>query len=81
MLMIDDYHSLTEAEVKAFHAGERALLDSLHMNVNVFMPFLASVDSDQVEADEALAREAAMFLWDTVIPCLMKDVKRCVLTV
>lgn len=36
----------------------------------------ACVDEDQLLADEALAREAAKFLWDVALPFVTAEVKR-----
>ena len=72
----DDAIQLTNEEIEAFQSGEQAALEALRLNVNVFMPYPACVDSAQAAADEAAVREAAVYLWETVLPGVMRDVKR-----
>jgi protein TIF31 len=56
-------------------------LKSLRFNVNVFLPDIKSlkgIDDDAVEQitnDEEMARKAAAFLWDEVIPRLTAEIR------
>jgi hypothetical protein len=73
---IDDAIQLTAGEIEAFQSDEQAELDALRLNANVFMPYPACADAAQATADEAVVREAAVYLWETVLPSVMRDVKR-----
>jgi hypothetical protein len=72
----DDAIQLTAEEIEAFQSDEHAELDALRLNANVFMPYPACVDAAQAATDEAVVREAAVYLWETVLPSVMRDVKR-----
>lgn len=56
-------------------------LESLRLNVNVFLPnfrSLVGVDDDavkQLQVDMVQVREASMYLWDVVLPALTTQVK------
>jgi protein TIF31 len=60
---------------------ESEYIDSLRMNLNVFLPHvkgskdMAIEDADQLKKDEELVREAASYLWDTVLPRITKDIR------
>ena len=73
---------------KQAKAGKSALseedldyLKSLRFNVNIFLPDIKSlkgIDDDAVEQirkDEEMARRAAKFLWDEVIPRLTTEIR------
>ena len=61
-------------------------MDSLRMNLNVFIPHLRGPDGledhdlVQLKLDESRAREAALFLWDTVLPGITQDIKSGTIT-
>jgi protein TIF31 len=48
---------------------------SLSINPNCFLDFEFDVDPAVREKDEATARELALFLWDTVLPAVTKQVR------
>ncbi|KAG5189837.1 clustered mitochondria-domain-containing protein [Tribonema minus] len=68
--------SLTQEDVAALKAGEAEMFESLRMNVNVFMPYKGCSDAAQLTKDEALVRDAAMYLWETVLPSVTSEVKK-----
>lgn len=69
-------------EKKPLTPEDEKYLKSLRYNVNVFLPQLRSLkgidDSamEQVKLDEERAREAAVFLWDAVLPKLTQDIRQ-----
>jgi len=73
----------TEAEVAKKQSDEKdsEYLASLRFNVNVFLPHtksLEGIDNDaftQMQKDEELAREAAAYLWETLIPKLTVEIR------
>lgn len=56
-------------------------MNSLRMNLNVFLPHMKSAetmdptDAEQLKKDEELVREASQFLWNTVLPRITKDIR------
>merc|ERR1719148_665622 len=56
-------------------------MNSLRMNLNVFLPNLKSIEDldkeafDQQKKDEDLVREASSHLWDDVLPTITKDMR------
>uniref|UniRef100_A0AAV1TDB8 Clu domain-containing protein n=1 Tax=Peronospora matthiolae TaxID=2874970 RepID=A0AAV1TDB8_9STRA len=46
------------------------------LNPNVFMEYAASLDPEQLKADEAAAKDAAEYLQKIVIPAFVADVRR-----
>mmetsp|Transcript_27385 Transcript_27385/g.40432 ORF Transcript_27385/g.40432 Transcript_27385/m.40432 type:complete len:1332 (+) Transcript_27385:149-4144(+) len=69
-------------EKKTLTPEDEKYLESLRYNVNVFLPQLRSLkgiaDSavEQLELDEERARQAAVYLWDVVLPKLTQDVRQ-----
>jgi protein TIF31 len=61
-------------------AGEDvAYMDSLQMNVNVFLPDVRYVETDeavsQLKQDEELVRELSNWLWDETLPLITKAIR------
>jgi protein TIF31 len=60
---------------------DKAYLKCLRLNVNVFLPHVRRFDgideeaAAQIKADENLAREAAEYLWDSVLPSITRAIK------
>ena len=58
-----------------------AYLNSLRFNVNVFLPDIQTFEgigddaAEQIRKDEEMVRNAAIYLWDNVIPCLTRDIR------
>jgi protein TIF31 len=56
-------------------------LKSLRFNVNVFLPGIVSLKGiddaahEQIQKDEELARNAAKFLWDEILPRITREIK------
>jgi protein TIF31 len=56
-------------------------MDSLRMNLNVFLPHLKDRDNmgdaetEQRKKDESLVRDAAEYLWSTVLPSITQDIR------
>ncbi len=56
-------------------------MDSLRMNLNVFVPHLKVKNSivdgeiEQMKKDESLVRDAADYLWNTVLPGITRDIR------
>jgi len=69
------------AEKKRMSEDDLAYLSSLRFNVNVFLPdiqTLESIDPDafeQIKKDEDMVREAAVHLWDNVIPGVTNEIR------
>jgi protein TIF31 len=63
-------------------AEEEEYMRSLRYNVNVFLPTLRSLEGiddiavKQLKADEEHAREAAVHLWDVILPKITQDIKQ-----
>ena len=72
----------TLPEKKSLSPEDAAYMASLRYNVNVFLPTLRSlkgVDEEavtQLELDEERAREAAIHLWDVVLPKITLEMKQ-----
>ncbi|KAG7401247.1 hypothetical protein PHYBOEH_002431 [Phytophthora boehmeriae] len=74
------------AEVKAATEGaeggekegeeEEEDIPPVLLNPNVFMKYEASTDAEQLEADEAAAKDAAEYLQRIVVPAFVADVRR-----
>jgi protein TIF31 len=69
------------AEKKRMSEDDLAYLSSLRFNVNVFLPdieTLENIDPDafeQIKKDEDMVREAAVHLWDNVIPGVTNEIR------
>jgi len=69
----DSANKLTEEELE--------YLETLRLNVNLFLPHVRSFEgvndeaAAMLKADEQLAREVAEFLWDDVLPRLTRVIK------
>jgi len=69
------------AERKKMSEDDLAYLNSLRFNVNVFLPdiiTLEGIDDDafaQIKKDEEMVREAAVYLWDDVIPGVTIEIR------
>ena len=69
------------SEKKKIEEDHIAYLNSLRFNVNVFLPdiqTLEGIDDDafeQIKKDEDLVREAAVHLWDKVIPGVTNEIR------
>eukprot|EP00934_Nitzschia_sp_Nitz4_P006538 Nitzschia sp. Nitz4//scaffold3_size479765//48133//52644//NITZ4_000019-RA/size479765-processed-gene-0.47-mRNA-1//1//CDS//3329550515//6528//frame0 len=56
-------------------------LKSLRFNVNVFLPDINSIESidaeayEQIKKDEDMARQAAAFLWDEMLPRITREIR------
>lgn len=71
-----------EGETKSQETkDDEEYMNSLRMNLNVFLPNLKSIEDldkeafDQQKKDEDLVREAASYLWDDVLPTITKDMR------
>lgn len=70
-----------DKEQTGLSADDLDYVKSLRMNVNVFLPDIKSlegIDDDayaQEKKDEEMARDAAKFLWDKVLPTLTMEVR------
>lgn len=70
-----------DAEMKKKEVeGNLEYLRSLRMNLNVFVPSMKhslfnANDMEQLKKDEGLAREAASYLWDTILPQITREVR------
>ena len=75
--------SKTEDEPKSTALSEEDMnyLKSLRFNVNVFLPGVVSLKGidddayDQIQRDEEIARNAAIFLWDEILPRITREIK------
>ena len=69
------------AEKKKMSEDDLAYLNSLRFNVNVFLPDILTfegIDGDafeQIKKDEDMVRDAAVHLWDNVIPGVTNEIK------
>ena len=65
---------------KITHDDEEQL-KTLRLNVNVFLPHVKSIEGiddeafKQMKEDEVTVREAALHLWDNVLPTVTKDIR------
>jgi protein TIF31 len=72
---------MKETEDTMSNEVDQDFLDTLRMNLNVFLPHLKTlehvdkVEFEKIKKDEELAREVATFLWDKVLPEVTKEVK------
>lgn len=77
----DNSSETKQTEDAVSNEVDQDFLDTLRMNLNVFLPHLKTlenVDRDEFETmkkDEELAREVAAFLWDKILPDVTKEVK------
>ena len=61
--------------------GDTEYMNSLRMNLNVFLPHMkgtdgmAAEDIEQLKKDETLVREAAEYLWNTILPRITQDIR------
>ncbi|KAG7393546.1 hypothetical protein PHYPSEUDO_007383 [Phytophthora pseudosyringae] len=55
---------------------EEEVIPPVHLNPNVFMEYAANTDAEQLEADEAAAKDAAEYLQRIVVPAFVADVRR-----
>ena len=68
-------------EKKKMSEDDRAYLNSLRFNVNIFLPdikTLEGIDNDafeQIKKDEEMVRDAAVHLWDDVIPGVTNEIR------
>eukprot|EP00980_Cylindrotheca_fusiformis_P030061 scaffold24294_cov186-Cylindrotheca_fusiformis.AAC.4 len=71
----------TDGDRNALSDEDLEYVKSLRMNVNVFLPDIKSlkgIDDEafsQLQKDEEVARKAAKFLWDQVLPSLTEEVR------
>ncbi len=69
------------AEKKKMSEDDLAYLNSLRFNVNVFLPDirnLEGIDDDafeQIKKDEDMVRDAAVHLWDNIIPSVTNEIR------
>ena len=69
------------AEKKDMSKDDIAYLNSLRFNVNVFLPeiqTLEGIDNDafeQIKKDEEMVRNAAVYLWDNIIPGVTREIR------
>jgi protein TIF31 len=78
-----DDASKTEDEQRTTSLSEDDMnyLKSLRFNVNVFLPGVVSLKGvddaahDQIKKDEEIARNAAKFLWDEILPRITREIK------
>ena len=54
---------------------QKALTDSMRLNINVFLPDVRVVDPEQMKADEEKVKEAAVFLFDEVLPRVTRMIR------
>ena len=81
----EDNDELTQgngpAQKKKMSENDLAYLNSLRFNINVFLPdiqTLKGVDvsaSEQIKKDEDLVRDAAMHLWNVVLPGVTNEIR------
>lgn len=70
-----------EEESKDSSVGDTEYMNSLRMNLNVFLPHMkgtdgmAAEDIEQLKKDESLVREAADYLWNTILPRITQDIR------
>jgi protein TIF31 len=70
-----------EADASTMQKEEDEFIQTLRYNVNVFLPYMKSIESvdkyayDQLMKDEEEARKLASFLWDTVLPEVTKKLR------
>jgi len=66
---------------KKLSTEDEEYLQSLRLNVNVFIPHIKSLEGvdatavEQFKNDEERAREAALFIWNDLLPTLTKEMK------
>lgn len=66
---------------KTLTPEDEAYLASLRLNVNVFLPHLRSLEGiddaavEQLQLDEEAARQAALHLWDAVLPKITQEMR------
>jgi protein TIF31 len=70
-----------EPKSNALSEEDVEYLKSLRFNVNVFLPGVVSLEGiddaahEQIQKDEELARNAAKFLWDEILPRITREIK------
>jgi len=82
---VDETQSKPQKEDEPTKSGlseeDMEYLKSLRFNVNVFLPGVVSLQGiddvayQQITKDEELVRNAAMFLWDEVLPRITREIK------
>lgn len=71
----------TEAELEQRQKEEEEFILTLRYNVNVFLPYVKSIESidkdahEQIKRDEVEARKLADYLWNTVLPAVTKNIR------
>ena len=71
----------TEAEIEERRKEQEEFIQTLRYNVNVFLPYMKSIESldkdayERIKKDEEEARKLAGYLWNTVLPALTKNVR------
>eukprot|EP00557_Chaetoceros_sp_GSL56_P006762 CAMPEP_0176493360 /NCGR_PEP_ID=MMETSP0200_2-20121128/9508_1 /TAXON_ID=947934 /ORGANISM="Chaetoceros sp., Strain GSL56" /LENGTH=1500 /DNA_ID=CAMNT_0017891019 /DNA_START=61 /DNA_END=4563 /DNA_ORIENTATION=- len=77
----EDNSSEKQVEDAVSNDDAQDVLDSLRMNLNVFLPHLKTLEHvdnaefEKIKKDEELAREVAAVLWDKILPEVTKAVK------
>jgi protein TIF31 len=61
---------------RQYAEAEEALLNSMKVNVNVFLPIEGIEDQAQLAADEEHVRRIARCIWDDLIPGFLEEIKR-----
>jgi protein TIF31 len=70
-----------DADVEKMRQEEAEYIKTLRFNVNVFLPYMKSIESidkdayEQLQKDEEEARKLASYLWNTVIPNVTKNIR------
>jgi len=73
--------SVKEQKNRNIATSDSEYMDTLRMNLNVFLPHLKSVEEidtevyAQLNKDEDLVREAASYLWKDVLPSLTMEIR------
>jgi len=72
--------NLSDEEALSLKEMAEKYVQDLQLNINVFMPYKACTQSDQVLQDEQAVREVSLHLWNQVLPSLIVDIKRSNIT-
>ena len=70
-----------DADVEKMRQEEAEYIKTLRFNVNVFLPYMKSIESidkdayEQLQKDEEEARKLAGYVWNTVIPNVTKNIR------
>ena len=76
-----DVKKSSAEEIEESRKEEEEFIQSLRYNVNVFLPYLKSIESidkdayEQLKKDEEEARQIASFLWDTALPDVTEELR------